>query len=210
MAVQVRTIRARFDRTSLRLAAANEPIARAVAHTTDEVRPMTKHPDAFWNPYAGGVALGLVLLATYAIMGWGLGASSAPFRAGVAVLQTVAPAHVAGTPALAAVAGPRSPLDHWIVFEVAGMLLGGFLGAWRSGRLGREVLRGPTFGAGGRLALAFGGGILMGAAAKMARGCTSGQALSGGALMSVGGWAFMLSVFAGGYAAAWFVRRQWR
>ena len=48
------------------------------------------------------------------------------------------------------------------------------------------------------------------AAARMARGCTSGQALSGGALMSVGAWAFLLAVFAGGYAAAWFVRRQWR
>jgi hypothetical protein len=50
----------------------------------------------------------------------------------------------------------------------------------------------------------------MGIAAKMARGCTSGQALSGGALLSAGSWAFMLSVFAGGYAAVWFVRRAWR
>ena len=47
-------------------------------------------------------------------------------------------------------------------------------------------------------------------AAKLTRGCTSGQALSGGAVQSVGSWAFMLSVFAGGYAAAYFVRRQWR
>jgi hypothetical protein len=49
----------------------------------------------------------------------------------------------------------------------------------------------------------------MGMAARAARGCTSGQALSGGAAMSVGAWMFMLSVFAGGYAVAWFVRRQW-
>jgi hypothetical protein len=50
----------------------------------------------------------------------------------------------------------------------------------------------------------------MGFAAKLTRGCTSGQALSGGAVMSVGSWAFMLSVFGGGYAVAWFLRRQWR
>ena len=50
----------------------------------------------------------------------------------------------------------------------------------------------------------------MGAAARVTRGCTSGQALSGGALMSVGAWAFMFSVFAGGYATAWFVRKEWR
>ena len=46
-------------------------------------------------------------------------------------------------------------------------------------------------------------------AARMALGCTSGQALSGGAMLSVGSWIYMFSVFAGGYAAAWFVRRQW-
>ena len=43
----------------------------------------------------------------------------------------------------------------------------------------------------------------------MARGCTSGQALSGGAVLSVGSWAFMFAVFAGAYALAYFVRRLW-
>lgn len=171
---------------------------------------MPRDPNRFWNPYLGGAALGLVLLATFAVMGKGLGASSASFRAGVWAVSTVAPAHVASVPAMAAVAARRHPLDDWIVFEVLGMIAGGALGALTSGRFGREVLRGPTFAAGGRLALALGGGILMGFAARLARGCTSGQALSGGAVMSVGSWAFMMSVFAGGYAVAWFVRRQWR
>ncbi len=171
---------------------------------------MSRDPVKFWNPYVGGVLLGLVLLSAYAIMGRGLGASGASFRVGVAAVKVVAPAHVARTPAMAATAEDGSPLNDWLVFEVAGMLVGGLLGAWTSGRLGREILRGPTFGAGSRLALAFGGGILMGAAAKMARGCTSGQGLSGGALMSVGSWAFLLAVFAGGYATAWLVRRQWQ
>ena len=49
----------------------------------------------------------------------------------------------------------------------------------------------------------------MGIGAKLARGCTSGQALTGGALLSVGGWAFMIMVFVGAYAMAYFVRRQW-
>ena len=31
-----------------------------------------------------------------------------------------------------------------------------------------------------------------------------------GAVMSAGAWIFMLSVFAGGYGLAWFVRRQWQ
>jgi len=93
---------------------------------------------------------------------------------------------------------------------VLGVIVGGLIGAATSGRFGREVSKGSTFGTGGRLALALAGGVLMGFAAKLARGCTSGQGLSGGALMSVGSWAFMLSVFAGGYGMAYFVRRQWR
>jgi hypothetical protein len=46
--------------------------------------------------------------------------------------------------------------------------------------------------------------------AALARGCTSGQALTGGALLNAGSWAFMLCVFAGGYAVARLVRGQWR
>jgi hypothetical protein len=167
-----------------------------------------RDPERLWNPYVGGVLLGFVLLATYLVMGFGLGAASASWRLGVAVVGAVSPEHVAGTRTLAA-AGAR-PLDSWIVYEVAGVALGALVAAATSGRLGRKVLKGPTFGSGPRLALALGGGVLMGGAARLARGCTSGQALSGGALLSVGSWAFMFAVFAGGYAVAQLVRRQWR
>ena len=40
--------------------------------------------------------------------------------------------------------------------------------------------------------------------ADLARGCTSGQALTGGALLNAGSWAFMMCVFGGAYAVAWF------
>jgi hypothetical protein len=171
---------------------------------------MQRDPSKFWNPYLAGVALGLVLLVTYLVMGNGLGASGASYRLGVAAVNAVAPGHVQGVPAMSSVVEERPALDDWLVFEVLGVVVGGVLGAWTSGRLKREVLKGPTFGAGGRIAFAVAGGVLMGFAAKLTRGCTSGQALSGGALLSVGSWAFMFSVFAGGYAVAYFVRRQWR
>jgi uncharacterized membrane protein YedE/YeeE len=57
--------------------------------------------------------------------------------------------------------------------------------------------------------MAFVGGAIMGYGARFARGCTSGQALSGGAVLSAGSWAFMFAVFGGGYALAYFVRRLW-
>jgi uncharacterized membrane protein YedE/YeeE len=49
----------------------------------------------------------------------------------------------------------------------------------------------------------------MGVGAKFARGCTSGQALTGGALLSVGSWLFIVAAFAAGYLAAPLVRRAW-
>jgi hypothetical protein len=169
---------------------------------------MEPRPDKFWNPTLAGVALGLVLLASFLVMGNGLGASGASLRAGIFAIGAVAPEHVASTPPLARAAASEHVT--WLVFEILGVLLGGLVAAYTSGRLGTEVLKGPRIGVRARLALALSGGVLMGVAAKMTRGCTSGQALSGGALLSVGSWAFMFSVFGGGYALAWFLRRQWR
>jgi len=171
---------------------------------------MTKDPSRFWNPYVGGIALGLVLLTAFVMTGRGLGASGASFRAGIAAVGAVAPAHVEQVPLMAAKLENGPPLKDWLVFEVLGVVLGGFLGALTGGRLRLETLRGQGVTSGRRLAFALGGGLLMGGAAQLARGCTSGLALSGGALMSAGAWTFMLMVFAGGYGAAWFVRKEWR
>ncbi len=171
---------------------------------------MQRDPAKFWNPYLGGAALGLVLLSSYVVMGKGLGASGASYRLGVVAVEAVAPAHVASAPGLKSAVQHGSPLDDWLVFEVLGVVLGGLVGSYTSGRLSRETLRGAGVSVGRRLAFAFTGGVLMGVAARLARGCTSGQALTGGALMSAGSWAFMMCVFGGGYALAYFVRREWR
>jgi len=171
---------------------------------------MERDPSKFWNPYLAGVALGLVLLTSFVVMGNGLGASGASLRIGVAALGAVAPSAVEQAPGLAKAWSHGHPFDFWLVFEVLGVALGGFVGAYTSGRLKGETLRAPGFPRGRRLLFALGGGVLMGAAARVGRGCTSGQALSGGAMLSVGSWAFMLSFFLGGYAVAYLVRRQWR
>jgi uncharacterized membrane protein YedE/YeeE len=60
-----------------------------------------------------------------------------------------------------------------------------------------------------RLALAVGGGVLVGFASRLAAGCTSGQALSGGALLLSGSWAFMIAIFVGAFGAARLVRKEW-
>ncbi|HET8541386.1 MAG TPA: YeeE/YedE thiosulfate transporter family protein [Anaeromyxobacter sp.] len=171
---------------------------------------MQRDPNRFWNPYLAGVALGLVLLSGLVVLGKGLGASGASFRAGVAVVQAVAPAHVAASPGLRGVAETGHPLDDWLVFQMLGVLLGGVVAAYTSGRLSMEVLKGPRISTAGRIAMALAGGLLMGIGAKLSRGCASGQALTGGGLMSAGSWAFMMTFFGGGYSIAYFVRRAWR
>ncbi len=163
----------------------------------------------FWNPYLAGVALGLVLLASFLLVGRGLGASGPANRLGLFVVSLVAPTHVHSNGYLAHFFEERSVLHNYFVFELLGMFLGALTSAYLAGRVKREVIRGPRGSVRTRLVFAFVGGALMGVAARFGRGCTSGQALSGGALLSAGSWLFMLAIFAGAYALAYFVRRQW-
>jgi hypothetical protein len=164
----------------------------------------------YWNPYLAGVLLGLTLLATFVIAGQGLGATALPKRLLALIGLGVAPEWTASNPSLQGyVAGGVNPLRNWLVVEVVGVFLGGFIGAVSAGRFRSTVEKGPRIGVRGRLAYAFAGGVIMGFAAALARGCTSGQALSGGATLATGSWLFMLMVFAGGYSVAYFVRRQW-
>lgn len=167
-------------------------------------------PRPYWNPYGAGVALGLVLLAAFVVMGHGIGASGAIAATVAAGVDAVAPQHAAANDYYRAWTGSaRSPLASWIVFEVAGMFVGAFFSAALAGRLTRAVERGPRALASARLRWGFAGGVLMGFASRLARGCTSGQALTGGALLSVGSWVFMIAIFAAGYAVAPLLRRQW-
>jgi len=184
------------------------PVALAAEAAEDST---ASKPAPYMNPYLAGVGLGLVLLTAFVVMGRGLGASGA-FSSLVAwLVDGVATEHARGSEFYLGYleSGVGHPLKSWLVFEVIGLVAGGFISGALAGRLKKSVERGPRVSRGRRLALAFAGGSLMGIGAKLARGCTSGQALSGGALLGVGSWAFMMMVFAGAYATAWFVRRQW-
>jgi len=164
----------------------------------------------YWNPYAAGVLLGIALLLAFLVAGQGLGASAMPKRGVALVAHEIAPAWTAQNATLGRyVEGGANPMKDWLVFEVVGVIAGGFLGAMLAGRFKATVEKGPRISTRGRLGYALAGGVIMGFAAALARGCTSGQALSGGALLATGSWVFMLMVFGGGYAVAWFVRRQW-
>jgi len=174
-------------------------------------RPQSRPgPKPYLNPYVAGGLLGVVLFLAFFITGNGLGASGGINRILVAVEDKLAPEHVDRTAYLLNIAGgEKNPLDHWVVMITLGTLLGGFASGLVHRRLKVETLKGPRISVRSRWVLAFVGGLIMGYGARFARGCTSGQALSGGAVLSVGSWAFMFAVFGGGYALAWFLRKTW-
>ena len=165
---------------------------------------------AYWHPYLGGALLGIVLFLSFFLTGNGLGASGGLNRVIVFVEDLIVPTHVDLTPYLLKMAGgDKNPLDDWLVFVLFGTLVGGFVSGWFNGRLKVETNKGPRISVHTRWAMAFLGGAIMGYGARMARGCTSGLALSGGSVLSVGAWAFMFAIFASAYALAYFVRRLW-
>ena len=179
--------------------------------TRTRLRAFTKRKARdYINPYAGGIDLGIVLFLAFFITGSGLGASGGLNRLLVVVEDALFPAHVDRVSYLIDMAGgDRNPLDSWVVFLTIGTVVGGFASGWFNGRLKFETFKGPRISNRMRWMLAFIGGGFMGFGARLARGCTSGQALSGGATLSVGSWAFMFAVFGGAYALAYFFRKTW-
>lgn len=139
-----------------------------------------------------GIALGLVLLASFVLAGRGLGASGAFAAAAGPLADALAPGAIESSSALAdRMPVMFEPWNDWIVLELIGVIVGalvsaGFAGRWRSATNDRAP---------GRLTRAVAGGALMGLGARLAYGCTSGLALSGGALLSTGAWLFIPLAF---------------
>lgn len=165
----------------------------------------------YMNPYLAGILLGLLLVATIYITGRGLGASGAIKSVTVAGVGAVAPKHAQSSPYYQEYLADHDgkPLKNWLVFEVIGVVIGAFLSGLVAGRLNLVTEKGPRITSRTRLLAAFLGGILWGIGSQLGRGCTSGAALSGMAVMATGGLLTMVSIFAGAYAFAYFFRRLW-
>lgn len=164
---------------------------------------------AYWNPYLVGMLLGLVLLASFAVAGRGLGATAAFSALGAWLVGSGWPDHVAANVVHAKYWNDGAPLLQWTLFLLGGSFLGAFASGWQGGRLNFSVERGPRISDSTRLVLAFSGGFIAAIGARIAKGCTSGQALTGGSMLNVGSLVFMLAVFASAYALAYFVRKEW-
>lgn len=174
---------------------------------TTATNPPHNGSKPYANPYLAGILLGLVLLASFVILGAGLGASGGIARIAAALSLGVAAPHTLGSEYFGKW-GTR-PLNYYLVFMFVGTFVGALFSALLANRARIQVERGAAISVRGRLGYALGGGVIVGFASRLAQGCTSGQGLSGGALLLTGSLVFLVCLFAGGYATAWFVRRQW-
>ncbi len=165
----------------------------------------------YMNPYLAGVLLGLLLLITIFITGRGLGASGAVKSAVVSTVSAIAPGHTSDSKFYEEymTAHNNSPLKNWLVFEVIGVLIGAFISGLVSNRLNFKLEYSPKSTSRIRIVAALFGGALFGFGSQLGRGCTSGAALSGMAVLSTGGIITMFAIFGGAYMFAYFFRKLW-
>ncbi|MFW5699442.1 MAG: YeeE/YedE thiosulfate transporter family protein [Mariniphaga sp.] len=172
---------------------------------------LMKNEKPYMNAYVAGFLLGLVLLATIYITGRGLGASGAMKSVVIASVNNLTPAH-AETAAFYSEYNadhPEGPMREWLVFEIIGVIIGAFFSGVLANRTALKLEKGPRTTNTIRIAAAVGGGALFGFGSQLGRGCTSGSALSGMAVMSFGGIITMLAIFGAAYGLAYFFRKLW-
>jgi hypothetical protein len=160
-----------------------------------------------WPPALAGTCLGVVVAISEAACGRPIAVSG-------------------GVDRLAAYAGatlfPQSsyyrfvvpPAITWQVWLLVGLVAGAATSALLSGTArwrwlpdsGWTETHGPSRAR--RLALAFLGAVLVQVGAGIAGGCTSGLAISGGALLAPAAFLFVAGMFAGGIPTAWLWSRR--
>ena len=144
---------------------------------------MKKRP--YMNPYLAGVLLGLVLLMAMFLSGRGLGASGGIKYCVVSIVDAISANHTEASP-----------------------YYNRYIEGGRN-RLTWKIEKSPGISNKRRLILAFLGGVFFVYGAQLARGCTSGAALSGMAVLTSAGFLTMIAIFGSGYAFAWFFRKNW-
>ncbi len=164
--------------------------------------------NSFWSPYLAGIGIGLTLLASFVIAGQGLGASRAFTVVAGTGMKAVLPAYTSTLSYLSKYL-ELSPFRDWTVLEVSGLLLGALVGVLLSRGFKIRFDKAERMSIKTRALTAFGGGVVLGFASRLARGCTSGVALTGGSQFALSGWVFVIAMFASGFLFAAFFRRLW-
>ena len=167
---------------------------------------------ARWSPYLVGTAIGILSWATFLFMDKTLGVSTTFVRAAGLFISIFASEHVAETAYFAKYLSGRPAVD-WQAALVVALALGAVIAARLGGARGREAVpsvwaraQGPSRAK--RYLAAFAGGFLVLFGARLAGGCTSGHAISGGLQLALSSWLFTAAVFAAGIPTAFLLYRS--
>jgi uncharacterized membrane protein YedE/YeeE len=164
----------------------------------------------YMNPYMAGTMLGIVLLLAMFLAGRGLGASGGLKYCVVSIVGAVDRPHADKSIYYSKYfEDGKKPLKNWLAIEIFGVVAGGFLSGALSKRITFKIEKSPKISNTRRLIFAFLGGVFFVYGAQLARGCTSGAALSGMAVLSVAGFVTMIAIFGSAYLFAWFFRKNW-
>jgi uncharacterized membrane protein YedE/YeeE len=161
-----------------------------------------------WSPYLAGALIGLLQAPAFILLGTALGASSSYVTVSAALASFVDPAITGIDYAAKHLAGAK---NWWQVALVIGIGLGALLSSRLSGT--RRSSPSPVWARAlgttrtlPRSAMAFVGGFLMLAGARIADGCTSGHGISGMAQLAIGSTIAVAAMFAGGMLTALLLR----
>lgn len=150
-----------------------------------------------WPSYVVGALIGILLTAIF-VTGHQLGVSSSIARVGALIEHAISPSQITEGSYFAHLLANHTIFDWKIVF-----IIGLLLGSWIATILSKEPAPpkntfwinrfGPSKSK--RYLGAFIGGFLLMLGARLANGCTSGHAISGGAQLSAVSWIFMITLF---------------
>jgi|GEM_PF-179162 len=165
------------------------------------------HRRSEWSPYASGAMLGVVVTVSMAMFGRRLSGSGAYQELAGPLARGLFPSSVYWTHVI-------QPTEHWNSVVLVGAVTGASISALLGGRFRIRWLPdsqwadafGPSIGK--RWLIAFIGAALTALGAGIAGGCTASLAVSGGAALSPGAFAFMAGMFAAGIPTAWLIYRN--
>ena len=161
-----------------------------------------------WSPYAAGIGIGVLSWVTFLLSDKPIGCSTAFARVSGMIERLFRGDKVLEKPYFKQYA----PVVTRDVMLVVGIVIGSFVSALLSGQFRLTLvpqLWAATFGSAylPRLLVAVIGGILLGAGARWAGGCTSGHGISGTLQLAVSSWIAAICFFVGGIATAWVIFR---
>ena len=163
-----------------------------------------------WSPYWTGAGIGLLGVFTFSVMDKALGASTTVVRAVGATKRGLTPELYEETPYLVKYLGALGEPKPLIEWQFALMIFAA-IGAWVAARFfggggapGEELPPLWSSQHGGsitrRRVAAFAGGAIMLFGARLAGGCTSGHAISGGMQFALSSWLFIPLFMASAFA----------